>query len=465
MLFNSPEFAIFFPLVFAAYWLARRFEGPRVCLLLLASYVFYGAWDWRFLGLIAASTLLDFLVGRALSRTDAPLGRKWLLGVSLVGNLGTLGFFKYFNFFTQEAAHLLRTLGFQANEPTLQILLPVGISFYTFQTLSYTIDVYRRHLAAETSLLRFAVFVAFFPQLVAGPIVRASEFLPQLRRPPTLTREAFHSGLLLVFWGLTKKIVVADYLGRELVDPFWKSPDEFGGWLSLLAIWGYAMQIYGDFSGYSDCAIGLARMLGFELTKNFDSPYLAATPRDFWRRWHISLSTWLRDYLYISLGGNRGSALLTYRNLALTMLLGGLWHGASWMFVLWGAYQGALLIADRLADVPEARRWWLLAAQRVVMFQFVCLGWVLFRSATVADAGAVLSSLWQTPGEPLLGEYVFLALAFGFGLHILPSSWKERARARFIQLPPFWQGVAYALLLGLLLNSHSAAQPFIYFQS
>jgi len=464
VLFNSAVFAFFFPVVFAAYWLLRRHGNSRVLLLLAASYVFYGAWDWRFLGLIAGSTLLDYLIGLGLGRTNAPRKRRALLGLSLVGNLGALAFFKYFGFFTVEAARLMRAVGIEPNLPTLEVLLPVGISFYTFQTLSYTIDIYRGQLAPEKNLARFALFVAFFPQLVAGPIVRARDFLPQIARAPVLTRSAFHSGLVLVFWGLTKKIVIADYLGRELVDPFWKEPGTFGGWMSVLGIWGYALQIYGDFSGYSDCAIGLARMLGFELVKNFDAPYVATTPRDFWRRWHISLSTWLRDYLYISLGGNRGGKFAMYRNLAITMLLGGLWHGASWMFVLWGAYQGALLIVDRLLDLREARSTALRWVQRLVMFQFVCFGWVLFRSATPEAAWAVLSSLAEPVGDPVVGRYVFLALAFGFALHLVPEALKERGRSVFRASPLFLQGVAYAVLLGLLLNAHSMAQPFIYFQ-
>ncbi len=313
MLFNSFTFAWFFVLVFASAWALRRQAVLRQLMLLAASYVFYGHWSPRFLLLIVGSTLLDYTIGRLLERTSAPKRRKTYLLISLVGNLGVLGFFKYWGFFTTETVALLNQIGFDAHLPTLKIALPVGISFYTFQTLSYTIDVYRKRMPAESSLLRFALFVAFFPQLVAGPIVRASHFLPQLRRPPTLSVEQLRSGLALMFWGLTKKVLIADFLGATVVQGFWDEPGvSTSGLGAVFAVYAYAFQIYGDFSGYSDMAIGAARLLGYELGDNFRSPYRALNPSDFWQRWHISLSEWLRDYLYIPLGGNRLGAFKTY---------------------------------------------------------------------------------------------------------------------------------------------------------
>ena len=464
MLFNSSAFGLFFVAVWLITWALRNTQTPRVLWLLGASYFFYGWWDWRFLFLIAGSTLIDYTIGRWLEKTEEQAARKRLVLLSLVANLGALAFFKYWGFFTTEFARLLESVGLAANLPTLEILLPVGISFYTFQTLSYTIDVYRRRLEPERNLARFALFVAFFPQLVAGPIVRARDFLPQIRRTPKLSPRDFDSGLALIFWGLTKKIVIADTLGREVVDAVWADPNAFGGWLSLLGIWGYALQIYGDFSGYSDCAIGVARLLGFELCENFRAPYRATSPRDFWRRWHISLSSWLRDYLYISLGGNRGGEWKTYRNLFLTMLLGGLWHGASWMFVLWGAYHGTLLAVDRRLGLPEPKRLWTTWLARIATFHLVCLGWVFFRSKTPDEAWAVLGSLARPASDVDIPIGILLAFAFGFGTHLLPGTVKDRVRTLFLSLPPFVLGIAFALALGLLFSSFSSETPFIYFQ-
>ena len=464
VLFNSYAFALFLPLVFGAAWLLARMPRTRVGMLLAASYFFYGYWDPRFLGLILFSTLLDYFVGLALESSRDPRRRSLLVKLSLVGNLGCLAFFKYYGFFVGELTRLLETLGSGWQPPHLDLILPVGISFYTFQTLSYTIDVYRGDLVAERSLPRFALFVAFFPQLVAGPIVRASSFLPQITRPPRLAAAAFDAGLALIFWGLFKKIVIADFLGSTLVDPFWKDPAAYGGLASLAGIWGYALQIYGDFSGYSDVAIGVALLLGFDLGLNFNAPYTATSPRDFWRRWHISLSSWLRDYLYISLGGNRGRRWKMYRNLMLTMLLGGLWHGASWMFVIWGAYHGLLLVLDRVANLADPRsapdRW----IRRLVMFHLVCLGWVFFRSADGGQAEVVVRSLFQPRGEAVIGPYVVAALAIGFATHYLPPDWKARVRAAFGALPPLLRGGVYALWLGLLIAASSVETPFIYFQ-
>jgi alginate O-acetyltransferase complex protein AlgI len=464
--FNSTVFALFFAAVWVGYWLLRRREAPRVWLLLIASYFFYGYWDPRFLWLIGGSTALDYSIGRVLSSTSAPGRRRLLVTLSLVGNLGALAFFKYWGFFIEEAGALIESLGLQANLPTLRVILPVGISFYTFQTLSYTLDVYRGALTPERNFARFALFVAFFPQLVAGPIVRARDFLPQIPRPPVLTSAAFSSGLWLIFWGLTKKIVLADLLGRELVDDVWSNPEGAGGWLTLIGIYGYALQIYGDFSGYSDCAIGVARLLGFELSRNFDFPYRSTAPREFWRRWHISLSTWLRDYLYISLGGNRGGNWAMYRNLMLTMTLGGLWHGASWMFVIWGVYHGAILVIDRLLGLEDPKGALHRSVRVLAMFQFTCLGWVFFRSQTTGDAWAVLGSLFQPVAEGARTPSALVAwvMAGAFAVHLFGAIDEDRLGRGFVRLPAVVQGVIYAFWVGLLMSFQVGAKPFIYFQ-
>ena len=464
LLFNSFAFAVFFVCVFSAYWVVRRRENTRVLLLLGSSYFFYGWWSWKFLGLIVFSTVLDYFVGLRLARTTSPRGRRFLITLSLTGNLGVLAFFKYFGFFTKEAVRMLGWLGLDAHPVTLEILLPVGISFYTFQTLSYTLDIYRGSLEPERNPLRFALFVAFFPQLVAGPIVRASHFLPQIPKRPVLTRAAFDAGLALIFWGLFKKVVIADYLGRELVDPFWDNPAMYGGLSSLVGVWGYALQIYGDFSGYSDIAIGAAMLLGFDLGLNFDTPYRALSFRDFWRRWHISLSTWLRDYLYIPLGGNRGGPHRVYANLMITMLLGGLWHGASWMFVLWGAFHGALLAIDRMLDLQHPTSFLGKLGRRVLVFHLVCVGWIFFRSQTPADAWAVFASFANLELGAGLAPGVLIVVAVGFATHFWGESGEGRVRRSFTALPSFARGAVYALLLGLIMSVHSLDAPFIYFQ-
>ena len=349
MQFNSTIFPLFFAAVYAVYLLlgSRRFRAQNAWLL-AASYVFYGYWDPRFLALLALSTVVDYVIGRRLEASEDERVRKRLVTLSVLVNLGVLGFFKYFGFFVDSTAALLETMGLPANVMTLEILLPVGISFYTFQTLSYTIDVYRRAMPATRDLLGFALFVSFFPQLVAGPIERASRLLPQILAPRTVTATKVQAGLWLLVWGYFKKTVIADQaamIANPLFDGDWST---LTGLEPLTAVLAFTIHIYCDFSGYSDIARGLAKLMGFDFLLNFRLPYLATGPSDFWLRWHVSLSTWLRDYLYIPLGGNRGGTLLTYRNMFLVMALGGLWHGAAWPYVLWGSYHGVLLVLERL---------------------------------------------------------------------------------------------------------------------
>jgi D-alanyl-lipoteichoic acid acyltransferase DltB (MBOAT superfamily) len=471
MLFDSALFLWFFAAVFVVYWGVSRFPSVRIAWLLVASYAFYAAWNVELLALIVGSTLLDFYVGRALHRSeDAAVRTRWLL-VSLCANLGLLSLFKYGNFVLSSVQGVLDAAAVGATLPVLDLVLPVGISFYTFQTLSYTIDIYRRRLEPTNNLLHFALFVSFFPQLVAGPIVRASEFLHQIpqRAVPDAAREG--AGLFLIARGLTKKIVFADYLATSLVDRVFDNPELYSSVEILFAVYGYAVQIYCDFSGYSDVAIGAAMLLGFKLPENFRRPYGAADLQDFWRRWHITLSTWLRDYLYIPLGGNRGGTWGTYRNLAITMLLGGLWHGAAWTFVVWGALHGAALGVVRMVQ----RRWPPAREGQgglrrmvgvVVTFHFVCFCWIFFRARSFENAGDVLAGLARgTAYTPNLTLPIVAAIGGAMLLHWTPRRWIDRGSPLFAGLPSFVQGVLLAALAIALAQLKGAGpQPFIYFQ-
>lgn len=414
MLFNSLPFLAFLFVFLIAYWQLRGTR--RLWLCLLGSYFFYAWWDYRFLSLILASSLLDYAIGLGIQRASNPGVRRGLLTASVVANLGLLGVFKYCGFFSESLQELAAMCGWQLDWPTLNIVLPVGISFYTFQTMSYSIDVYRRKIAPETNLLRFATYVAFFPQLVAGPIVRASCLLPQLQVDSTFRWTQFETGFALVLVGFFKKVVIADSLAI-LVDHLFDNPGVYTAVNTVILIGLYAFQIYGDFSGYSDIAIGVALMLGLEFPRNFNFPYFATSFGDFWKRWHISLSEWLRDYLYIPLGGSRHGALRTSRNIAITMLLGGLWHGANWTFVLWGSIHALFLFLQHALSGRESKSVGLPAAQAetdsswsrlirmlwsspqiVCVFAVVCLAWVVFRSADVAQAWSVLQQIGGLDG-------------------------------------------------------------------
>lgn len=383
MLFYTPEFLAFSVVLLAVLAVIRRHE-PRKIVLLVASYIFYMWWNPAFILLIAFATLVNYLVGLGLKGETRQARRRLYVSTGLVASLGLLGYFKYAGFLAENTLYAMQLLGFDVHWTSIHVTLPVGISFYTFQTLSYTIDVYRREIPPTTSALDFALFVAFFPQLVAGPIVRAADFLPQLSRPPRVRcdQETF----FLILRGLAKKVIVADNIA-VFADRIFESPGAYPSIVVWLAAVCFAVQIYCDFSGYSDIAIGISRILGFWIPLNFDHPYFARNPSDFWRRWHISLSSWLRDYLYISLGGNRRGAVKTYRNLMLTMLLGGLWHGASWNFVLWGFLHGSMLVVHRLythmrpRDPDSRPADGVLSdfASLVSMQLFVLLGWILFR--------------------------------------------------------------------------------------
>ena len=468
MLFNSLTFFVFFGAVFLLY-LALPHRG-RNRTLLAASYLFYGAWDWRFLFLLAFTTTADFFIAKAIGNASSPRARKCWVTASAVLDLGILGFFKYFNFFVDSFAVLLETLGFHAPLPTLRIVLPVGISFYTFQSMSYVVDVYRGVLPPERRWSDFALYVAFFPQLVAGPIERATNLLPQIQQPRTVSDYGISHGAFLIFWGLFQKVVVADNVCRLADAAFSRPPADA---LSvLLGIYAFALQIYCDFAGYSNIARGLALMLGFRLMLNFRNPYFAANPSDFWRRWHISLSTWLRDYLYVPLGGNRGGAARTRRNLMATMLLGGLWHGAAWTFVAWGFFHGALLVAHRwtakILPPLDGRGWKLLKIAG--FFHLVCLGWLLFRADTIAQAGNMLSILltgWtRMPAGSALAAQLF-PLAF-YGLPLLAMEiWQYKSGDPLVALkaPRAVRALLFlALFYGIAIFGETHAQSFIYFQ-
>ena len=419
MQFQSFIFLQFFLLFYTSYLLLRRNLKLQNLLLLAASYIFYGYWDWRFLSLLVFSTVIDFIVSKGIYKTSDHNKRKFLLSLSLISNLSILGFFKYFNFFAGSFTNLLGSIGIPANDITLKIVLPVGISFYTFQTLSYTIDVYRRDLKPAKSILDFAVYVAFFPQLVAGPIERATNFLPQISSLRKISLAQVNAGIFLILWGYFKKLVVADNVAN-IANPIFDNYTQYQGLDILIGILAFTIQIYCDFSAYSDIARGLAKLMGFELMVNFKLPFFAINPSDFWSRWHISLSSWLRDYLYIPLGGNRRGEFNTYRNLFLTMLLGGLWHGAAWNFILWGAYQGFILIVYRMLDRrPEHLDPWSgkypmyrVLGKMLLMFILANIGWVIFRSTSLAQIAYLLTHGGFSLSEnslALLNDLVFFA--------------------------------------------------------
>ena len=398
MVFNSITFLIFIGVFFPLYFSLKG--RARLWLCFLASYLFYGWWDWRFLALIATSTVLDFWIGQTLEQTAESTQRKRLLWLSVAVNLGCLAFFKYFNFFLDSFQILLTNIGYSGELGSLQIILPVGISFYTFQSMSYTIDIYYGKIKHEKDWLRFATFIAFFPQLVAGPIVRAKEFLPQFERERKLDHERIIIGLGQVIWGFFKKVAVADSLA-PFVDQCFASPTSFGSLHLLIGVIFYSFQIYCDFSGYSDIAIGLARMMGFDFPKNFRTPYFSKDFSEFWTRWHITLSSWLRDYLYIPLGGNRHGTFNTYKNLMITMLLGGLWHGASWVFVFWGFLHGMYLVIQRLFGAYWGQFLEWIRTPKVVrqlinmslVYTFTCLAWIFFRATDFENALQLISGL------------------------------------------------------------------------
>jgi D-alanyl-lipoteichoic acid acyltransferase DltB (MBOAT superfamily) len=473
VLFPTVTFALFFVIVLPLNWLLLPHRGRWSVFIITASYIFYGWWNPRFVLLLLAVTVWNQVMGLTIHRLTEPRARKLALGIAVAGDLGILAYFKYTDFLLVSGENLASSAGIQINQAIWQITLPVGISFFTFQAMSYIIDIYRRRIE-PTSWLDFAVYQSFFPHLEAGPIVRASEFLPQLRRRPDPRRVDASLAFFLIMSGLFKKVVLSDLLSQRIVDPVFAAPSLHSGPETLLAVYAYAAQIYCDFSGYTDIAIGLALLLGFRFPQNFNGPYTAVSIQDFWRRWHMTLSRWLRDYLYIPLGGNRHGRLNTYRNLMLTMLLGGLWHGASWTFVIWGAWHGSFLCLDHwrgerreARGLPEPvldRRARII--RRVVTFNIVCVGWVFFRATSFLNAWDVFKQIpqhWSGP-SPLITASVVLATVAGIACQYIPPDWMERLRTAFAGLSPAKMGLA--LGIGLFVIDALGPQgvsPFIYY--
>ncbi len=473
MIFNSFPFLIFFAVFLVAYWnLAGR---QRLLLCLVGSYFFYGWWNWYLLSLIVFSTVVDFLVGLSLSQTDTEPRRRLLLIVSLACNLGVLGFFKYCNFFAESLNGLASQFGWALDWPTLNIVLPVGISFYTFQSLSYTIDVYRRKIPHEPDFVRFSTFVAFFPQLVAGPIVRASEFIPQLQSDREYRWSDTVDGFGQTLLGFFKKVVIADTIAI-VVDPMYDQPEGYGCLNVILLSALFAIQIYCDFSGYSDIAIGTARMLGFRLPKNFDRPFFAASITDFWRRWHITLSTWLRDYVYIPLGGNRGTRLATSRNLFLTMLIGGLWHGAAWTYVVWGAFFGILLVVEReiirrnLIEIKSSAIQSLIQLVKpFLVFAIFAFSMIIFRSDNFGQAMTVLSRIASLEGLSASALHnripLIKAMALASVLMSCELLWQFGFVQRLFVKASVLRPIVYACLIwSIALFGTFEGNAFVYFQ-
>lgn len=474
MLFNSIEYLVFLPVIFCLYWFVFQ-KNLRIqnLLLLAGSYFFYGWWDWRFLGLIVLSSFVDYFVGQELGKAERPKQRKLLLGISLGVNLGILGFFKYFNFFMDSLIVSLESIGVQAHPSTLQILLPVGISFYTFQTLSYSIDIYRRKIEPVRDIVGFFSFVSFFPQLVAGPIERAAHLLPQFSKVRKFDPEKAGDGLRQILWGLLKKVVIADNLAFH-VDYIFSNYETLGASTLLLGAVFFAFQIYGDFSGYSDIAIGTARLFGFDLMKNFATPYFSRDIGEFWRRWHISLSTWFRDYVYIPLGGNRSSKGRQILNSLITFTVSGFWHGANWTFVVWGFLNGLYYVPSILSGKAKkqgvvAENSWLPGlrelSQMITTFVLVTIAWIFFRAKDVFQAwdylvhliSPTLFEIPQSHRSPI--PYIlFLVLA----------EWIQRDKEHGLEISRFPQvgrTALYTLIfIVILLFGFDDSESFIYFQ-
>ncbi|MBR8536555.1 MBOAT family protein [Carboxylicivirga sediminis] len=484
-LFTHGAFWAFYGIALLASCILSHHRALRITFLFIASLFFYFKTGGYFFALLILSTIVDYTIGLALYRASKPAARRLLVAVSLIINLSILGYFKYAYFFADALAHFTHTeipvydyLAAMANHlfgtafSIEQIILPVGISFFTFQTISYTIDIYRKELKPVRNIIDFGFYVSFFPQLIAGPIVRAKHFIPQIYRQLILSDKWIWWAILLITGGLFKKMFISDFISVNFVDRVFEHPLGYSGFEALLAIYGYSLQIYCDFSGYTDIALGIALLLGFRLPKNFNHPYKATSLSDFWRRWHISLSSWLRDYLYIPLGGNRKGSLRTLINLLVTMLIGGLWHGAALKFIIWGALHGIGLIVNRAINrIITKKRKLITALSWFITFNFVSATWVIFRvdsldnaqilidriryAFSISDAIKIISS---TP-------YTYLLILAGFTLHWLPDRMRNRLKIRFIQYPFWLKTVLTGLALYTIYSLHqSSLLPFIYFR-
>ena len=472
MLFSSGVFLWLFAAFFGIYVLLQKRTTARLLFVLLFSYYFYYKSSGTYFFLLAIVTISDFYIATWMHHVESRVGRKWLVTLSLLIDLGLLGYFKYANFFGTMLATLV-----SSNFQPLDIFLPVGISFFTFQSLSYTIDVYRREIKPLARLLDYAFYVSFFPQLVAGPIVRAKDFIPQIRKPVFVSDQMFGRAIFLIVAGLFKKTVISDYISINFVDRVFDNPLLYSGVENLMAVYGYTLQIYCDFSGYSDMAIGIALLLGFHFNINFNSPYKSASVTEFWRRWHISLSSWLRDYLYISLGGNRKGKVRQYLNLIITMFLGGLWHEAAWNFILWGMLHGVALafhkafrslLGRKKGDESHGLRRFFAV---LVTFHFVCFCWIFFRQGDFTASIDMLTQIFHHFSPQVLPQLltsywvVFSLMLLGYTLHFVPDSW-EQGCVRFVTwLPLVGKALLMVVVIYLVIQMKSAEiQPFIYFQ-
>ena len=487
MLFSSGLFFFLFIGFLIIYMSLRKHLLARIIYVTLFSLYFYykSSGLWFFLLLFTATS--DFFIAGRIVRTREVWQRKLWVVLSLIVNLGVLGYFKYFNFLMETATWIIRELGYQIGNTSMQsavymhkdIFLPVGISFFTFQTISYIIDVYRGKIAPLTRWIDYVFYVSFFPQLVAGPIVRARDFIPQIYKDPKVTRAEFGEGLFLVLCGLFKKSVISDYISMNFVDRVFDAPLLYTGVENLLGVYGYALQIYCDFSGYSDMAIGIALLLGFRFNVNFDSPYQSATITEFWRRWHISLSSWLKDYLYISLGGNRKGRIRTYMNLMITMLLGGLWHGASMSFILWGALHGAALAVHKFVmghfhsfrKVGEEMKPWRRVMGVLLTFHLVCFGWIFFRADSLQKVWEMLSQICTAFHPEVFTQFVtgykgvFSLMVIGYVLHFMPKSVGNTLQGLLSRSPLLVQAAVVAAMIFVVVQFKSiGVQPFIYFR-
>lgn len=481
MLFNSLDFAIFLPVVFIIYWyLSKRNLTFQNLLIVVASYIFYGWWDWRFLLLIVISTVIDFTVGIKLKSEEVKIKRKALLWVSILANLGFLGFFKYYNFFLDNFINAFSFFGMEIEANSLNIILPVGISFYTFQTLSYTIDVYNRKLFPTKNFIAFSAFVSFFPQLVAGPIERATHLLPQFYKKRSFDYSKAVDGLRQILWGLFKKIVIADNCAEYANMIFNNSADYSGSTLVLGALF-FTFQIYGDFSGYSDIAIGTSRLFGFDLMRNFNFPYFSRDIAEFWRRWHISLSTWFRDYLYIPLGGSRGGLWMKVRNTFIIFIVSGFWHGANWTFIVWGALNAIyflplLLTKNNRNNIDVVAGGKLLPNPREILYMFmtfsmVVFAWIFFRANNLDHAFSYIAEI-MSPSLftiPEFKEVKSVLMIMMMVLIFLAMEWNGRegeyaiAKLGLKWKRSFRYALYYSLIIAILWFG-GKEQEFIYFQ-
>jgi alginate O-acetyltransferase complex protein AlgI len=463
LLFPTVQFAIFFPIVLALSWALMTRQRLWKPFIVFASYFFYACANPKFCLLLGGITLGNQAAAKLIHRTQDEHRRKWIVGAAVTMDLVVLAIFKYYGFFTQSIADSLDSIGLGMPLPLLTIALPVGVSFFTFQAISYVVDVKRR-LVEPASTIDVALYLSFFPHLVAGPIVRAREFLPQLQSPRDPNKVAVGSGLALIGLGLVKKVVIADYLARTIVDPVFAVPESYGAPDVWMAAYAYTAQIYCDFSGYTDIAIGLALLMGYVFPQNFMSPYRSLGFRDFWRRWHMTLSRFLRDFLYIPLGGNRKGKWKTYRNLFLTMLLGGLWHGAAWTFVLWGAFHGAGLTLEHAFASKWERVWkWL---RWVITFHLIVFGWILFRAQSLDQAITFIERLFVPGSATLWSAPVIAGIVVVIGLQLLPAKGVENFQIRLERLKPVVIAVGLAILIlyvGATVPSQGVA-PFIYFR-